>query len=100
MRPTHRSAGSEEFEKILAGAFRKAGLRVKRLASAADDGPDLILEKDGTKYLVQLKAFSEGRSDRLIPLLSQAILQARAYAQESGSAIPIAVVAAPRIPVS
>jgi hypothetical protein len=96
---TDRKTRAEEFEQILAGAFRKAGMRVKRPASKVD-GTDLVFEKDGTRYLVQLKVSSEGRSDRLIPLLSQAILQAQAHAQESKGATPIAVVAARHIPAS
>jgi len=97
---TDRDTRSDEFEQILAAAFRKAGLRVKRHVSAMDDGADLVFEKDGTKYLVQLKVSSEGRSDRLIPMLSQAILQAQAYAQQREGANPIAVVAARHIPAS
>jgi hypothetical protein len=100
MQDTRRNARSEEFEQILTGVFRKAGLRVKRPVSAVDEGADLVFERDGTKYLVQLKVSSEGRSDRLIPLLSQAILQARACAQQSGAATPIAIVAAQHIPAS
>lgn len=95
-----RGTRSDEFEQILTAAFRKAGLRVKRPVSAADDGADIVFEKDGKRYLVQCKVSSEGRSDRLIPLLSQAILQAHAHAQQRGSATPIAVVAARHIPAS
>jgi hypothetical protein len=95
-----RHAASAEFEQILAGVFRKAGMRVKRHTSAGDDGADIVLEKDWRIYLVELKVSSEGRGDRLIPLLSQAILQARTYARQSASAIPVAIVAAPRIPAS
>jgi hypothetical protein len=40
---------------------------------------------------VEVKAISEGRPDRVIPLLSQAILQARAYAR-GDAARPLAVV--------
>jgi len=100
MKVTDRNTRSEEFEQMLVGAFRKAGLRVKRPVSAVDDAADLVFEKDDTKYLVQLKVSSEGRSDRLIPLLSQAILQARSYSRQSGGAIPVAVVAARHIPAS
>src|ERR1019366_1526019 len=100
MKVTDRGTRSEEFEQMLTGAFRQAGLLVKRPVSAVDDGADLVFERDGTKYFVQLKVSSEGRSDRLIPLLSQAILQAHAYAQQRGGATPIAVVAARHIPAS
>jgi hypothetical protein len=47
-------------------------------------------------YAVGLKVASEGRSDRLVPLLAQAVLETR---REAGAkARPLAVVAAPRIP--
>ena len=39
-----------------------------------------------------LKATSEGRADRVIPLLSQAVLEARAYALQSRGSMPLAVV--------
>lgn len=89
---------SEEFEQTLIAAFRKAELRVQRRASAMEDGADLVFEKGGNQYFLQLKVSSEGRSDRLIPLLSQAILQAQAHAQKRGANIPIAVVAARHVP--
>lgn len=73
---------------------------MKRSIQAGANRSDLAFEKDGKRYLVELKRSSEGRGDRLIPLLSQAILQARPRAKESGDALPIAVVAAPRIPAS
>jgi len=83
---------------MLVSAFRQAGLRVKRTdAAGADDGADLVFEKDGGKYFVKLKVSSEGRSDRLIPVLSQAILQVGAHVKRSGDAKPVVVVAALRI---
>jgi hypothetical protein len=98
MQATARDTRSDEFKKVLAGTLRKAGLRVKRAGSSGKEGADLVFEKDGVVYPVQLGISSEGRSDRLIPLLSQAILQTRAYAKKGGGTIPLAVVAAPRIP--
>lgn len=89
------------FESILADVFRKAGWRVHRPSSIGDLGVDLVVEANGKKYVVQLKVSSEGRRDRLIPILSQAILQARAIAQHFPEpAVPMAVVAAKRIPAS
>jgi hypothetical protein len=91
----------EEFENILAGVFRKAGWRVRRPPPARDMGADLVLDANGKKYVVELKVASEGRRDRLIPLLSQAILEARALAQQFPEpALPLAVVAAKHIPAS
>jgi Holliday junction resolvase len=96
-----RVVRSDEFEKMVAQVLRKAGWRVRRPSSAADKGPDLVFDTNGKTYVVQLKSSSEGRGDRLIPLLSQAILQARAFAQHfPGRAAPIAVVAAKHIPAS
>jgi hypothetical protein len=64
-------------------------------------GVHLVLDANEKKYVVHLKVSSEGRRDRLIPLLSQAILQARAFAQHFPEpALPIAVVAAKHIPAS
>ncbi|HVY93601.1 MAG TPA: hypothetical protein VHA14_12655 [Bryobacteraceae bacterium] len=87
---------AHKFEQILTGALRKAGM--KRDAARGGNRADLVFEKEGRRYLIELKALSEGRGDRLIPLLSQAILQARMNAQEREGTIPVAVVAAPRIP--
>jgi hypothetical protein len=91
-----------QFENLLADVFRKAGWRVRRFSSAARDaGADIVLIQDGNKYVVELKVSSEGRRDRLIPLLSQAVLQARASAKSSEDpASPMAVVAAKYIPAS
>ncbi len=87
------------FEQILAGAVRKAGWRVQRPRRSANVEPDFIVEAESRWYAIELKAASEGRRDRLIPLLSQAILQARRIAQRSSTpVVPVAVVAAQRVP--
>jgi Holliday junction resolvase len=91
----------DEFEKMLVSVFRKAGLRVRRSLPARDMGVDLVLDGRERIYVVELKTSSEGRRDRLIPLLSQAILQAKAFARQfPETAVPVAVVAAEHIPVS
>lgn len=98
-KPAERA--EHQFGGILADSFRKAGWRVRRPSSAGDRGVDLVLDAKKKKYVVQLKASSEGRRDRLIPLLSQAILEARTIAGHFPEpAVPIAVVAAKRIPAS
>lgn len=92
---------SAEFENILAGVFRQAAWRVQRAVQVGDREADLIVEADRWKYVVDLKVSSEGRRDRLIPLLSQAILQAQAIANRLPKpAAPLAVVAARRMPAS
>jgi hypothetical protein len=87
-----------DYLDLLAGLFRQHGWRVKKEPKLADKEVDLVVARGDYRYIVELKAASEGRSDRLVPLLSQAILQARAYAQAFPEpAAPLAVVGAPAI---
>jgi hypothetical protein len=57
---------------------------------------DLLVRKGGWSYIVEMKVGSEGRADRLIPLWSQAFLQAHRLAA-GGRHAPLAIVAAPYI---
>jgi Holliday junction resolvase len=91
----------DEFENLLADILRKAGWRLRRHLPAGDMHADFIADAGKKAYIIEIKSASEGRSDRLIPLLSQAILQAQAYARRLPEpAVPFAVVAARRIPAS
>ncbi len=100
-KPNRVQAFEAGLENLLADAFRRPGWRVRRSPSKGDVRPDLIVEGGGHKYLVEFKRCSEGRSDRLIPLLSQAILQAQAHARLFPDVtVPVAVVGAARIPRS
>jgi hypothetical protein len=93
------SSSEEEYLDLLVDLFRQDGWGVERGASFADKGADLAISRDSLRYIVALKVSSEGRRDRLVALLSQAILEARAAAQRSSAqAAPLAVVAAPSIP--
>nr|WP_315191757.1 RpiR family transcriptional regulator [uncultured Albidiferax sp.] len=56
--------------------------------------------KDGVRYTVEVKSLSEGRTDRVIPLLSQAILQAQRYAAELNGTKPMAVLYVEHAPES
>ena len=88
-----------EFESLVADLFRRAGWEVLRQPQV--QGADLIVVSGDRRYVVELKRSSEGRRDRLIPLLSQAILQVQAAKQRlPKSAVPVAVIAANRIPNS
>ena len=97
--PNSQGARSErDYLDLLAGLFRQHGWRVRKEPKLADKEVDLVVARGDYRYIVELKAASEGRPDRLVPLLSQAILQVRAYAQAfPESAAPLAVVAAPAI---
>ena len=88
---------AREFELLVAELFRGAGWRVHR--ELGEPRADIVAEREGKRYVIEVKRSAEGRRDRLIPLLSQAILQAKAAARAvSSSAIPVAVVGSPYIP--
>ena len=83
-------------QQILAEIFSDAGWDVvpdPRQHKARR--PDLVVRRRGASYAIEVKAASEGRSDRLIALWSQAHLQAVRLALDKHP--PLAVVAAPRI---
>jgi hypothetical protein len=87
-----------EFERLLADAFRKAAWKVTVQHRDHDQRFDLFVANRKHRYAVEFKAASEGRGDRLIPLLAQAILEAQAKACSlNRSVVPLAVVGAPRI---
>ena len=87
---------AERAEVILAELFKSAGWQVNpHPAVRAGVRPDFLVRRGKVAYVVELKAASEGRSDRLIPLWSQAHLQALRAAGDSHP--PLTVVAAPRI---
>jgi DNA-binding transcriptional ArsR family regulator len=90
-----------EFEALIANVFRRAGWNVMRQPPAQDQRVDLIADSGEKKYVIEVKQSSEGRRDRLIPLLSQAILQAQAASKLLGKpGVPVAIIAADRIPDS
>jgi hypothetical protein len=83
-------------EERVATIFRQAGWRVSKPGNPK--AADLLVRRGDMSYIVEVKHASEGRPDRLIPLLAQAILQARAWAKQSDSAVaPLAVVGAPHV---
>lgn len=77
----------------VADLFERNGWSVEREPQRAGLlRPDLAIRKGKYVYVVEVKAASEARPDRVIPLLSHAILQAQAYAREMKEARPLAVV--------
>jgi hypothetical protein len=94
----HSKPEEDRFLELLIGIFRRSGGRVARKRKLGGERPDLVMEYGGKKYLIELKRSSEGRRDRLLPLLSQAALQVQAVAKNSPQPlVPMAVVAAPHI---
>ena len=88
-------------ERIVGDVFRKAGWKVRRQVPAGDIQADILSDAGGRQYLVEVKSLSEGRRDRLIPLLAQAILQAKTAAAKCPSpTVPVAVVGSSRVSIS
>lgn len=80
----------------LENAFGAAGWRLlEGKRGPANRRPDIIASRRGMKLAIELKAMAEGRADRLIPLWSQAWLQAQHMAPQGH--IPMAVVGAERV---
>ena len=87
------SRSPRQDEAALAELFEAKGWKVERQPpNVGHSGPDLLVRKGGHRYVVEVKAASEGRSDRVIPLLSQAILQAQVHARGMKGVRPLAVV--------
>ena len=67
-------------EDLVAELFSAHGWKVQRQLDIGSYEPDFLVKRGRRAFVVEVKAHSEGRGDRVIPLLSHAILQARAYA--------------------
>ena len=98
-----RAASERELRALLSDVFRRAGWNVVQEPHRPDEAyrPDFVVSKRGVVFAVDLKVASEARRDRLIPLFSQAVLEAAAVARHgSPSARPLAIVASSQIPES
>lgn len=82
---------------LVAEGFRAAGWKVDVDRQVGDRRADLVVAKGKHRYIVELASASEGRRDRLVGLLSQAILQANSLASGIRKAAPLAIIAAPSI---
>lgn len=96
--PAHRQNRGTGFVNLLANALQKAGWHVEQPPESTDRGANLVARQGKKTYVFHLKASSEARKDRAIPLISQAILEAqRAAGQVSDRAIPVAVLASAHV---
>jgi len=96
--PSPALSSEQEYLDLLADLFRLDGWRVKAAPRFGHREADLLVSHNGLRYVVELKVARESRRDRVVPLLAQAILQARASAHASPQpAAPLAVIAAPLI---
>ena len=75
--PSHQQNRAAEFVNLLAKELRKAGWHVGEPPHSAEGGADIVARQGKKIYVFELKASSEARKDRAIPLISQAILEAK-----------------------
>src|SRR5260370_15919404 len=81
--------------------LRENGWKVLKEPGEQNVRHDLIAERRGKRLLFEIKRASEGRRDRVIPLLSQAALEAAHYSRNlAGHAVPVAIVGSNHIPNS
>jgi hypothetical protein len=86
------SLGSEA-ARTVASLLEGAGWTV-----TAHESADFLIRKGRLRYVVEVKRVREGRSDRLVPVVAQAILQAQHYSRLLGNAKPLVVVVGDAIP--
>jgi hypothetical protein len=82
----------------VAELFQEAGWQVEVQPKLGVHRPDLLVRKGKHAYVVEIKTASEGRRDRVVPLLSEAILRAKAYARAKPGLKPLAIVSASDLP--
>jgi hypothetical protein len=86
---------------LVADLFREKGWKILDQRREGGLRPDLIAARSGQKFVIEIKRASEGRRDRVVPLLSQAALEAAYYSRNlAGNPLPVAIVAARHIPES
>lgn len=87
-----------QYHELVANAFRELGFLVHENPDPAIRGYELVALRGDRCSIVSVKVAPEGRPDRMIPLLAQAILEVRArlrhYAKNSDV---VAIVVAPRV---
>lgn len=88
----HLSNRVKDAEHLVASLLEAKGWETQLESTGKAGKADLAIRRGDQRYVVEIKALSEGRADRVVPLLSQAILQAQAYAAREGNTEPLAVV--------
>ena len=96
--PNLAETNEARVERLVADAFREQGWKVSAEPHSEDVRPDLLASAHGKKLIIEIKRASEDRKDRVIPLLSQAALDAIYQSRRiPGHPIPVAIVGANRI---
>lgn len=83
---------TRDAEQYVARLLRDNGWTVEQEMSGRDQAGSFVVRNSPETYIVEVKAMAESRADRVLPLLSQAILQAQAYAKDFPGFKPLAVV--------
>ncbi len=81
-------------ERYVADFFRSNHWAVKTLSTSRFSA-DLVIQRGEQRFIVEVKALPEGRPDRVLPMLSMAILQAQDAAEQLGNALPLAIIFVP-----
>lgn len=84
-------------KRAVVEAFRRSGWHVVSEPDIPGARPDLLARRGNQQYVIELKSSAEARRDRLVPILAQAILQAKAAASKahlSPRPEPLAVIGA------
>lgn len=91
--PAHKKR-EQSAQECIAEIFHSGGWDISIEPASNEGQADLFVKRSGQCFLVEIKSIAEGRSDRVLPLLSQAILMAsaKASAHPHGNAHPMAMV--------
>lgn len=84
-------------EQYVTDLFHASGWSVELLPREPRVSADLIVQRGPHRFIVEVKALSEARPDRVLPMLSMAILQVQAAAGQYGNARPLAIIFVPEI---
>lgn len=99
--PNSAADHDAQLERLVAELFRQNGWQILVETQGHELRPDLIAERFGRQYIIEIKRASEGRKDRVIPMLSQAILELQNFVRNSpGKPLQVAIVVARYIPES
>lgn len=80
-------------ERLVLDLFRANGWRASTPPSLGPFAPAFLVKKGRLAYAVEVKAVSESRRDRMLPLLAQAILEVQAYSKRHvKGAAPLAII--------
>lgn len=86
--PSERGRNAEHHIKAW---FEAKGWEVAEPFEGRPAKADLLVRHRHELYAVEIVSLSEGRPDRVIPLLAQAVLQAQTHAKQLSGAKPVAV---------